>query len=112
MDFRYPPEADAFRASVRGWIDAHLPADLRGVTVRDELTPERVERFRAWNRTLADAGFAAISWPKVYGGREASVIEQVVFAEEMSRAEAPAPINVIGLSNIAPAIMTYGTDEQ
>ncbi len=112
MDFRYPPEADEFRATVRAWLDEHLPADLRGVTVRDDLTPELVERFRAWNRTLADAGFAAISWPRVHGGREASVIEQVVFAEEMSRAEAPAPINVIGLSNIAPAIMTYGTDEQ
>ncbi len=53
-----------------------------------------------------------MSWPKEYGGRAASVIEQVVLTEEMSRAEAPGPINVIGLSNIAPAIMTYGTAAQ
>ena len=112
MDFRYPPEAEEFRASVRAWLEANLPADLRGVTVRDDLTPALVKRLRAWNRTLADAGYAGMSWPEEYGGRAASVIEQVVLAEEMSRAEAPGPINVIGLSNIAPAIMTYGTAAQ
>ncbi len=112
MDFRYPPEAERFRAVVRAWLEANLPAELYGVTVRDDLTPELVERLRAWNRKLADAGYAGMSWPAEFGGRAASVIEQVVLAEEMSRAQAPGPINVIGLSNIAPAIMSYGTAEQ
>ncbi len=112
MDFRYPPEAEVFRASVRAWLEANLPADLRGVTVRDDLSPALVERLRAWNRVLADAGYAGMSWPREYGGRAASVIEQVVLAEEMSAVGAPGPINVIGLSNIAPAIMSYGTAEQ
>jgi len=71
-----------------------------------------LEQLRAWNRTLADARYAAIAWPDEWGGRGASVMEQVVFAEEMHRAQAPGTVNVIGLSNIAPAIMEHGTDEQ
>ena len=67
---------------------------------------------QAWNRELADARYAAIAWPEEYGGRGAGVMEQVVWAEEMDRAEAPGPINVLGIPNVAPAIMTYGTEEQ
>src|SRR5262249_46344800 len=64
------------------------------------------------NRRLADAGWAAVAWPTAYGGRGASVLETVVVAEEMARADAPGPINPIGLSNIAPAILQFGTERQ
>ncbi len=56
--------------------------------------------------------YAAIAWPEEYGGRGASVMEQVVFAEEMHRAGAPGTLNPLGLSNIAPAIIEHGTEEQ
>ncbi len=114
MDFRYPASAEAFRAEFRAWLDANLPDDVR--LDRDqgglEFTPDRLERLRAWNRTLADARYAAIAWPEEWGGRGAGVMEQVVYAEEMHRAHAPGTVNVIGLSNIAPAIMEHGTDTQ
>src|SRR5882724_4881773 len=113
MDFRYPPEAEAFRSEFRAWLDANLPADLSGrglsTTENERAT---IEDLRAWNRTLADARYAAIAWPKEWGGRGASVMEQVVYSEEMHRAHAPGTLNPLGLSNIAPAIIEHGTDEQ
>ena len=113
MDFTYPAEAEAFRGEFRAWLDANLTEDLRELAqhpVGDD--PDRIERLRAWNRTLADARYAAIAWPPEYGGRGASMMEQVVYAEEMHRAGAPGTVNIIGLSNIAPAIMEHGTEEQ
>jgi alkylation response protein AidB-like acyl-CoA dehydrogenase len=113
MDFSYPDEAEAFRTELRTWLDAHLPDDLRGrhldLSGDDD---QALSALRGWNRQLADAGYAAIEWPVEWGGRGAGVMELVVYAEELDRARAPGPINVIGLANIAPAIMQFGTDEQ
>src|SRR5205807_2897147 len=75
-------------------------------------SPETLERMRAWNRKLADAGYAAIAWPTEYGGRGAGLMDQVVYAEELHRAAAPGTLNPIGISNIAPAIMQHGTEDQ
>lgn len=61
---------------------------------------------------MADAGWAAVSWPREYGGRGATVLEQLVYAEETTGARVPIPLNVIGMNNIAPAIMQYGTEVQ
>ena len=113
MDFTYPAEAEAFRAEFRAWLDVHLTDDIRALGgARGSLDPEWLERMRAWTRTLAEARYAAIAWPEEYGGRGAGVLEQVVWTEEMHRAGAPPTLNPIGLSNIAPAIMHWGTDEQ
>ena len=103
--------AAAFRATLRGWLAAELTPEVAEAGRR---SPEEgdLEVLRAWNRTLADAGWAAPAWPVEHGGRGADIDEQLAYLEEMSAAAAPGPINVIGVSNIAPAIMTYGTDEQ
>jgi alkylation response protein AidB-like acyl-CoA dehydrogenase len=113
VDFTYPAEAEAFRHEFRDWLEEHLTDDLRDLADHpfgDD--PEQIERLRAWNRTLADARYAAIAWPLEYGGRGAGLMEQVVYAEEMHRAGAPGTVNIIGLSNIAPAIIDHGTEEQ
>jgi alkylation response protein AidB-like acyl-CoA dehydrogenase len=113
MDFSYPDEAETFRTEFRGWLEANLPRDLAGTSGGSlDFEGERLERLRAWNGTMADARYAAIAWPEEWGGRGAGVMEQVVYAEEMHRARAPGTLNVIGLSNIAPAIIEHGTDEQ
>jgi alkylation response protein AidB-like acyl-CoA dehydrogenase len=112
LDWTYPPEAEAFRLEVRAWLDANVPDDLRGVHLQHIDKPGMLPRLREWNATLADGGYAALAWPVEYGGREAGALEQVVLAEELSRADAPTTLNPIGISNIAPAILTYGTDEQ
>ena len=113
MDFDYPAEAEDFRKEIRAWLEAKLTGEFSGLNFSDmEPDSDRLLRLRAWNRTLADAGYAAIAWPPEYGGRGAGVMEQVVFAEEMARVKAPGTLNPIGLSNIAPAIMQWGTEEQ
>ena len=104
-------DTDAFRAELRGWLDEHLSAEVAEASERSA-EGGTLELLRAWNRTLADGGWAAPAWPFEYGGREADVPEQLAYLEEMSRARAPGPVNVIGVSNIAPAIMQFGTDEQ
>lgn len=112
MDFDYPPEAEAFRKEIRAWLEAHA-SDFAGLGFTSmDLDSDRVERLRRWNRVLAEAGYAAIAWPSEYGGRDAGIMEQVVFAEEMARAGAPGTLNPIGLANIAPSIMQWGTDQQ
>jgi len=114
MDFRYPQEAETFRAEFRAWLDANLNPELRGAGIggSQAVTTERLEQLHDWNRALADARYAAIAWPEEWGGRGAGVMEQVVYAEEMHRAEAPGTLNPLGLSNIAPAIIEHGTDHQ
>ena len=112
MDFSYPAEVEQFRAELRDWLSANLTDELiagRRPTGRDDAA---FEMLRAWNRTMADAGWAAVSWPREYGGRGATVLEQLVYTEETTRARAPMPLNVIGMNNIAPSIMQYGTESQ
>jgi alkylation response protein AidB-like acyl-CoA dehydrogenase len=105
------PDTDAFRAELRAWLAEHLTPEVAAAGDR-HLEGESLEVVRAWNRTLADGGWAAPSWPVEYGGRGADVDEQLAYLEEMSRVRAPGPVNVIGVSNIAPAIMRFGTPEQ
>src|SRR3954466_830041 len=114
MDFRYPPEAEAFRTEFRAWLDANLPPDIagRGLGGSLEFEGKTLDALRAWNRPLCDAHYAAIAWPEEWGGRGAGVMEQVVYSEEMNRAHAPGTLNPLGLSNIAPAIIEHGTEEQ
>ena len=114
MNLDYPPEAEAFRTEFRAWLEDNLDPDLEGGAGAMSAweSPERLERMQQWNRTLADAGYAAIAWPAEYGGRGAGLIEQVVYAEELHRAGAPGTLNPIGISNIAPAIMQHGTEDQ
>ena len=112
MNLSYPPEAEAFREELRSWLEANLPEGLTGFSEQLERGSEELERLRAWNVVLADAGYAALSWPEEYGGRGASLMEQIVFNEEMDRVQAPGPVNIVGMPNIAPAIMQWGTEEQ
>src|SRR3954470_17148342 len=113
MNFDYPPEAEAFRSEFRAWLDGNLDAELKGAGAMAAVdSPAVLERMRTWNRTLADAGYAAIAWPSEYGGRGAGLMEQVVYAEELHRAGAPGPLNAIGIPNIAPSIMQHGSEGQ
>jgi alkylation response protein AidB-like acyl-CoA dehydrogenase len=112
VDFSYPADVERFRIELRDWLSQNLTDELvaaRRPTGREEAA---FEMLRAWNATMADAGWAAVSWPPEYGGRGATVLEQLVYTEETTRARAPMPLNVIGLNNIAPAIMQYGTESQ
>jgi alkylation response protein AidB-like acyl-CoA dehydrogenase len=114
VDFGYSAEAEAFRRELRAWLDDHVTDEIRALGRATTLEPgsARLAALQDWNRALADAGYAAISWPAEYGGRGAGALEQLVWNEELHRSRAPGPINVIGIPNVAPAIMAHGTTTQ
>ncbi len=106
-----PGGAAEFRRELRGWLETNFSDDVRAA-IDQRGTDGAFDAHRAWNATLVDAGYGAIAWPEEFGGRAAGLAEQLVYNEEMSRAGAPGPVNAIGVANIAPAIMAYGTDDQ
>ena len=113
MDFDFSVEQQAFRREVRSWLAAHVPADLKGRGfAASRAGREHVNRLREWQRELHGAGYVGIDWPVEHGGRGASIVEQVMLYEEMSRAEAPAPVNRSGLSMLGPTLMRHGTPAQ
>jgi alkylation response protein AidB-like acyl-CoA dehydrogenase len=112
VDFSYPPEVEQFRKELRAWLAANLTEEVVAAGRRRGRDPDTFETLRAWDAAVADAGWGAVSWPQEYGGRGATVLEQLAYAEETIHARAPVPLNVIGMNNIAPAIMQYGSDAQ
>lgn len=112
MDLNLTPQELRFRDEVRAWFAGNVPKDWVKRRDEEESMAGRFEYLRAWQRKLYDAGWAGISWPKDFGGRGASVMEQVIFIEEMARAEAPPMANVIALGLIGPTIIAFGTPEQ
>ncbi|HEV7240112.1 MAG TPA: acyl-CoA dehydrogenase [Thermoanaerobaculia bacterium] len=100
MDLNLTPDEQQFRDEFRAWLNEHLkPAST-------------VDELKAWQRTLFEGGWAGISWPKEYGGRGATLIQQAIFHEEMALADAPHLIGTIGLSLVGPTIIAMGTAEQ
>ena len=96
MDLRDTADEAAFRAELRDWLAANLPA----------------EPGREWSRKLYDAGYAGLTWPAEYGGKGAPYSHQAILLEESARAGAPMHMGVIGLGMAGPTIITHGTDEQ
>jgi alkylation response protein AidB-like acyl-CoA dehydrogenase len=112
VDLNLTPQELAFRDEVRAWFAANVPKDWVKRRNAEESMEARFAYLKAWQRKLFDAGWAGISWPKEYGGRGASLMEQVIFIEEMARAEAPPMANVLGLGLIGPTIIAYGNEAQ
>ena len=112
MDFRDTPEEAAFRKEIRDWLEQNLSQETKDSSIGVGAAEERVETLIAWQAKLNEGGWAGVSWPKEYGGRGLSLVEQAIFYQEMARARAPSPINVIGLGMAGPTIIAWGTDEQ
>jgi alkylation response protein AidB-like acyl-CoA dehydrogenase len=96
----------AFRAEVRDWIVANLPAELCNRSTR--LDPPEL---KPWHRKLYERGWIAPHWPKEYGGMGATLTQQIILFEEISRVGAPTPFPH-GLNFIGPLIIDAGTPEQ
>ena len=112
MDFSYSPTEEKFRQEVRSWLEANLPEDLREGRDEELSQNERWERHRAWHQKLYQGGWVGLWWPKEYGGRGASVIEQAIFNEELGRTGAPSGVNANGITLLGPTLMHWGTEEQ
>src|SRR2546423_229999 len=111
MDLNLTPGERQFRDEFRAWLKANVPAEWAGGTGAED-REEYVKYLRDWQRKLYEGGWAGISWPKEYGGRGATLMEQAIFQEELARANAPQLIGTIGLSLVGPTIIALGTDEQ
>src|SRR5437588_434004 len=106
VDLTLSPEEEAFRDELRAWVAEHHPG-------REPEGDEAAFQFRRdWQKQLYDAGWAGVSWPREYGGRGATLVEQAIFNEEMVRARAPQLANVLGLAMGGPTVIAHGTEEQ
>jgi alkylation response protein AidB-like acyl-CoA dehydrogenase len=106
VDLTLSPAEEAFRDELRAWLDSNNPGhepegDEAGFDFR-----------RRWQRTLNDAGWAGVAWPKEYGGRGATLVESAIFNEEVVRSRTPQMANVLGLAMGGPTVIAHGTEEQ
>jgi alkylation response protein AidB-like acyl-CoA dehydrogenase len=102
MDLTYSPEDLEFRAKTRRWLEANVP--------RQEL--KTLDERKQWHRRMYDAGYVGMHWPREHGGQGWGPMRMAIVADEMARANAPAPINGLGIGFIGPTIIIHGTEEQ
>src|SRR5215510_14306848 len=113
MNFDFTEAEEAFRKEVRAWLEQHLPDDLRGKAfAASRADVEEVRRLRAWQKTMAEAGYVGMDWPREFGGRGAPITEMVILYQEMARAESPQIVNRGGVSMLGPTLMKMGTPAQ
>ncbi len=112
MDFSLTPEQETFRQTVRAWLKENLPREWKDLGRSDIPRVETYELLRTWQRKLYDAGFIGLTWPKEYGGRGLTFMEELILQEEIALAKAPPILNVLGVGMAGPTIIAYGTEEQ
>ena len=111
MRLGFSPAEERFRSEAAGWLEAQLTGpfrDIRGLNTFSGL----LERRKEWERALGAARWSCIGWPEAYGGRNATLPEQVIFAEEYARARAPWRIGHLGIELAGPTILAFGSAEQ
>jgi alkylation response protein AidB-like acyl-CoA dehydrogenase len=111
LDLRYSESDEKFRAELRAWLEQEVPTHGSPPPRHD--WPARRAYDTGWQRKLFDAGYAGINWPRAYGGREASLSEQLVYYEECARARVPyVGVNFVGLLHGGPTLIAEGSEEQ
>lgn len=117
MDFNDSPKEAAFRTEVKAWLSQHAKArsvdskSAFGLFSENEST-DMIEEAKAWQRKKAEAGWAGITWPTVYGGRGGSLMENIIFSQEEANFTTPPNIFLIGVGLTGPTLMMHGTEEQ
>jgi alkylation response protein AidB-like acyl-CoA dehydrogenase len=108
MDLNFTDSENTFRRECRAWLEANVPRE----PLPSGDTKEGFALHLQWEHKLFDAGWAAVSWPKQYGGREATLFEWLIFEEEYYRVGAPSRVTQNGIFLLAPTLFEFGTDEQ
>src|SRR2546425_12890929 len=114
VDFTLTPDQEALRARVRAWLTAHIPEDWKKFGLSEVPRPEAYEFLRKWQKTLHDAGFIGLTWPKEYGGQGLTFVEEILLHEEMALAKAPPMLNILGVGMagaLASAISSWRSEE-
>lgn len=114
MDLTWSDTDDAFRLEVRTWLTDNLRSwhDRHEGPILSGDTREGFTQHLDWERTLSEAGWSAISWPREFGGRDSTLWEWLIFEEEYYRAGGPPRITQNGIAILAPALLEYGTAQQ
>ncbi len=115
MDFSDSPEEAAFRAKARDWLDATATRRNGSEKAQDHFMArdaDEVARARDWQARKADAGWAGLTWPRAFGGRDATPIEQVIWNQEEGRYAVPPNVFLIGIGLVGPTVMIHGTEDQ
>ena len=108
MDLTFTEEEEAFRAEARAWLETNVPRP----PFPSGDTREGFALHKEWERALFDARWAVVSWPQEYGGRDASLMEWLIFEEEYYRAGGPQRVTQNGIFLLAPTLFELGTEEQ
>jgi alkylation response protein AidB-like acyl-CoA dehydrogenase len=112
MDFNYSPEDEAFRAEFRDWLEKNRQC---ATPAREPMTDESDEEWEGrirWHRKLNEGGWIGLSWPKEYGGRGATLLQSIIYEQELERAGTAAPFVGFGISLLGPTLIHWGTEEQ
>lgn len=114
MDFAFDKEELAFADEVRTWLEEHMVGEFatlrgKGLTGHDDVDPSLQI---AWEAELAKGGWLGIDFPKSIGGRECSLVEQVLFHKTYVEARAPGRIPNMGVTLLGPTVMAFGSPEQ
>ena len=113
MEFAFTEKEEKFRLEVRTWYEQNLPSGWLDGTYQPPATEEeRIQFLKDWQRKLNEGGFAAIGWPEKYGGRNATLMEEIIFHQESVRVNAPPAINYIGTQMVGPTLIQLGTEAQ
>jgi len=112
MDFNYTPEEERFRKQVRSWLSKNGPRGAGARLSRGSFGDDGWARLVEWHKKLYAAGWVGLSWPTEYGGRGATLMEQIIFNQEMGRRKLPPGCNVLGVMMAGPAIMHWGSEGQ
>ena len=117
MDFTFTPEQEAFRAHLRTWLERNkaevFGRDNDPTADREEDGDSRWQKMLEWHRRLYSAGYAALHWPKEWGGGGAGLVEQVVYQDEVLRLGLPLyGANQLALDRIGFTLMAFGSEEQ
>jgi alkylation response protein AidB-like acyl-CoA dehydrogenase len=108
MDLTFDDASEEFRTEVREFLAAHRD----DFPTKSYDNAEGFEQHRHWEKVLFDAGLSVITWPEKYGGRDATLLQWIVFEEEYFRAGAPGRASANGTSMLAPTLFAHGTEEQ
>ncbi len=114
MDLRFSDADEAFRKEVADWLADNLSGEFAPLRGRGGLGDEHslIDERRAWERHLGAAGWTCVGWPREYGGRGASLHQQVIFHEEYARAGAPGRTGHIGETLLGPTLIAFGSEAQ
>ena len=111
MKLGFTPQQEAFRQEAAAWLEQQLSGPFKSLRGVSSLTAKAAER-KVWERALGAAGWSAIGWPGQFGGRDADLAQQVIFAEEYARARAPARLGHMGVELAGPTILAFGDQAQ